>query len=616
MDTESPHENAGARTGAQGAPGLELAAELLAALPVGVACLGDDMTVLHANGVFVELTGAAPGTRLSPAEGRLSRLALAARDVIGHEACAETDLPGRLVARLFPLPERRLGAVVFDAVDRAALEASERRFEAFMDHSPAISFMTDEADRAVYLSRPYLETFGLGPEAIGRSAWDLLPPEFVGQYLQRIRRARDTGETVTECLPAPGEDGLTFWQSQYFRIPGTPGRLVGGVSFEVTELVRAREELRGRAEEQAALRRVATLVAREAPEGALFAAVSEEVGRLLGADTGTLVRFIGGDRAVVLGAWSRDGASDWPLGAELPVDPRGVLAKLRDTRRPARIEDYGEVKGALAELIRSRGLRSAVAAPIVLDRHLWGAVVASTASAEPMPAPSEQRIGNFAELVSQALANNDARRELRASRARIVQAGDAERRRLGRDLHDGAQQRLISLLIQLQLAREHLQGPPEAAREILDEAMANARSAIEELRQLAAGLHPAVLSQRGLRAALETLASRTPVPVVLEMEGDGDLPYTAQTAAYFLVAEALTNVAKHARASQARVEVRRRDDGVVIEVDDDGVGGADLRGGSGLRGLADRLGAVDGTLHLHSPPGAGTRLVAWIPLRG
>jgi signal transduction histidine kinase len=203
---------------------------------------------------------------------------------------------------------------------------------------------------------------------------------------------------------------------------------------------------------------------------------------------------------------------------------------------------------------------------------------------------------------------------LRASRARLVEAGDAERRRLGRDLHDGAQQRLVALMIELQLARERFADDPAGARELVDSAFANAQAAVGELRDLASGIHPAVLSQRGLDAALESLASRAPVPVELASGLPGRLPIAVETAAYFVVAEALTNVAKYAEASHARVEVRRENGCAVVDVRDDGVGGADAAGGSGLRGLGDRVGALDGTLEVESPPGAGTLVRARIPL--
>ncbi|MDA0172027.1 sensor histidine kinase [Solirubrobacter taibaiensis] len=204
---------------------------------------------------------------------------------------------------------------------------------------------------------------------------------------------------------------------------------------------------------------------------------------------------------------------------------------------------------------------------------------------------------------------------LRASRARLIEAGDAERRRLTRDLHDGAQQRLVALMIELQLARETFDANPEGAKQLVDSAFANAQEAVKELRDLAAGIHPAVLSQRGLGAALESLATRSAVPVELDSALPERLPSPVETAAYFVVAEALTNVAKYAQATHARVEVRRENGHAVIDIRDDGVGGAQVGEGTGLSGLGDRVGALDGTLEIESPPGAGTLIRARVPLR-
>jgi signal transduction histidine kinase len=202
--------------------------------------------------------------------------------------------------------------------------------------------------------------------------------------------------------------------------------------------------------------------------------------------------------------------------------------------------------------------------------------------------------------------------DLRASRTRIVEAGDAERRRLERDLHDGAQSRLVALAMKLRMARRRAEGRPDVTA-ILDESSAELQASLDELRELARGIHPAVLTDRGLGPALEMLASRAPVPV--DVAGDvDDLPPAVATAVYFVASEGLTNVAKYARARHATVTVSRDDNRVVAEVADDGVGGADLARGTGLRGLVDRVAALDGRLELHSPPGSGTRLRAEFPL--
>jgi signal transduction histidine kinase len=204
--------------------------------------------------------------------------------------------------------------------------------------------------------------------------------------------------------------------------------------------------------------------------------------------------------------------------------------------------------------------------------------------------------------------------ELRRSRARIVEAGTAERRRLERNLHDGAQQRLVALSLTMRLAQGRLRKDPDGAEQLLTSAQEELGRALEELRELARGIHPAVLSDRGLKAALEALAGRSPVPVALDGTPPERLPPPVEAAAYFVVAEALTNVVKYAKASQARVSVSRRNGHAIVEVADDGVGGADPVRGSGLRGLADRISALDGTLVLTSPEGAGTLLRAEIPV--
>ncbi|MEX2195856.1 MAG: histidine kinase [Thermoleophilaceae bacterium] len=203
--------------------------------------------------------------------------------------------------------------------------------------------------------------------------------------------------------------------------------------------------------------------------------------------------------------------------------------------------------------------------------------------------------------------------ELRTSRARLVQAGDAERRRLERNLHDGAQQRLVALALSLRMARNKLPESPETAAPLLESAAHELELALNDLRELARGIHPAILSDRGLEAALTSLADRSPVPVELLRRPDDRLPPAVEAAAYFVVSESLANMAKHAGAGKATVSVERQDGRVVIEVADDGVGGADPTGGSGLRGLTDRVAALDGRLVLESPPGAGTRVRAEIP---
>jgi signal transduction histidine kinase len=366
--------------------------------------------------------------------------------------------------------------------------------------------------------------------------------------------------------------------------------------------------------EQAALRRVATLVARDAEPAHIFASVCEEVGRVLDVTTTNLVRYEGSGTATIVAAWAAEGAPSVPAAGDIPMDSDTVAPLVLRSGRPVRVDEYEGLDGELARRLRAVGIRSAVGAPIVVAGRLWGAVIAADGRPFGLPADAEERISGFAQLLTDALANADARQQLAASRARILQAGYEERRRLGRDLHDGAQQELVNVVIDLQLAQKRWREQPERARRLVDDALAHAQAAIDDLRDLATGIHPAVLTDRGLVAALETLANRSPVPVELDAELEERLPMPVETTAYFVVAEALTNVGKYARASYAAVAIRLDGERLEVEVRDDGVGGADPSAGSGLRGLADRVSTMQGELQVCSPPGHGTRVYAKIAL--
>jgi signal transduction histidine kinase len=255
-----------------------------------------------------------------------------------------------------------------------------------------------------------------------------------------------------------------------------------------------------------------------------------------------------------------------------------------------------------------------VAAPVSVGARLWGVLVASTTGSERLDRGCERRLKDFAELVAQALSNADAYDKLAGSRARIVEAGDAERRRLERNLHDGAQQRLVSLALQLRMVEGGLEANPDRARQDLAAAREQLKHALDELRELARGIHPAILTDGGLAPALSALAHRATLPVEIDDVPDERLPEPVEAAAYYLIAEAITNVAKHAHASHVSVSVLRDNGRVLVRVADDGVGGADPGAGSGLHGLADRVEALHGQLSVDSPPGGGTRLEARIPV--
>ena len=375
----------------------------------------------------------------------------------------------------------------------------------------------------------------------------------------------------------------------------------------------AREELATLADEQAALSRVAVAVATEEHPERLFNAVSEEIGRLFGARAAATMRYVeDADEAEIVGGWERDGQFEAPLGVRLPFQG-GAIARVRHTGETARIDLENEPPDVQEHMVAA-DVSSAVAAPIVVSGRLWGATSISISGPDRFPADVEARLEKFTNLVAVALANAEAHEQLTASRARIVQAGDAERRRLERNLHDGAQQRFVSLALGLRLAQSQLTADPGAAVDLLARAGEELALGLEELRELARGIHPAVLTDRGLAAAVEALAARATLPVELNGLPSERLPEPIEAAAYYVVSESLANVAKYAAASQAQVDLARDDGLLVVEVSDDGVGGADPGEGSGLRGLTDRVEALGGRLQVSSERGRGTTVRAELPL--
>ena len=394
--------------------------------------------------------------------------------------------------------------------------------------------------------------------------------------------------------------------------------LLAAVTAERTRAARAlaatEAAQRALADEQAALRRVATLVAGEAPPSRVFEQVTEEVGRLLEMPGASVMHYDGARTATVVGAWSVHGEPRFPIGATLDLDGDTVVAKVVRSGVAQRVERYEQASGTLAATVRSFGYRAAVAAPVSVGGRLWGVLAAATTSDDALPEGLERRLCDFAELVAQALANADAYEKLAASRARLVEVGDAERRRLERNLHDGAQQRLVSVALELNIAAAKLDHDPGAAREALSAAQDELAQGLAELRELARGIHPAVLTERGLGPALNALLARAPIPVVIAELPDQRLSATVEAAAYYVVAESIANVGKYARASRATVSISRSNGRATVTVSDDGVGGADPSRGSGLRGLAARVEALNGSLGVDSPAGHGTRIEAEIPI--
>ena len=373
----------------------------------------------------------------------------------------------------------------------------------------------------------------------------------------------------------------------------------------------SREALAELADEQAALRRVATLVAQGASPHDLVEAVAEEVGRLLPVGSATMGRFEPDGSVTTVASWSATEALAFPTGRRWPTEGTNVAWMVLQTGRSARIDDFSAATDPIGVAAREAGIKSAVGSPIVVEGHLWG-VMTATSNEGPMPPDTEARLASFTELVGTAIANAESAAEIAASRTRIVAASDDARRRIVRDLHDGAQQRLVHTVITLKLAQQALAQGAEDAPRLVQAAVGHAERATHELRELAHGILPATLTAGGLRAGVGALASRMPVPVEVAIPADR-LPAPIEATAYFVVAEALTNVAKHAGAASAAVVARVADATLQVEVRDDGVGGA-RPDGSGLQGLWDRLAALDGRLRIESPADGGTLVAATIPI--
>jgi PAS domain S-box-containing protein len=370
----------------------------------------------------------------------------------------------------------------------------------------------------------------------------------------------------------------------------------------------ARTEVARLADEQAALRRVATLVAQGAAPAAVFDAVTREVAEVLDVSAVSLTRYEDDMLLVV----AHHGAGYVGIGDRFPVGGENVTSIVLRTGRTARVDDYAQATGEIGAVARDSGVRSAVAAPVVVDGRTWGVLVGTWADREPPP-DTDERLAGFAELLDTAIANADSRDQLTASRGRVLAAGDDARKRVVRDLHDGAQQRLVHTIVTLKLAHQALHENRSDAEALLTESLASAEHATSELRELAHGILPTVLTRGGLRAGIDAFVARLPLPVEVEVSRDR-LQADIEASAYFIVAEALTNVVKHAGATRATVTATVDDGGLSLEVRDDGTGEVDPDG-HGLVGIADRVDALGGELQIESGGGdGGTVLAARLPL--
>jgi signal transduction histidine kinase len=509
-----------------------------------------------------------------------------------------------LIAMAQRNPDSARTVAVTEAGDRQ-VNALRTRFEQFMSR-----------EQQIFSDRHHLADAAANRALMAASvsvAGSILLILFSGGYLARsvVRPVRQVSEMAGRV--AGGDLSARMPETE----PGEVGDLEHSFNRMTDSLEASRHQLRQAADQQAALRHVATLVAQGIPPPALFSAVAAETGTVLGAEITAVVRFEADGTAMLAGYWQKAGCAGpaFTLGSNWPAEEGSAAGRVRRTGKPARVTGY-EGAGPAADWAREHGIRSSVGSPIVVDGQLWGVIIAFSSASAPQDDDSEERLPGFTELVAMAIANSDSRAQLAASRARVVAAADETRRRIERDLHDGAQQRLLSLALELRAAESRLPLAQRSQAEQWSRTAQGLTDVVEELREISRGLHPAILEEGGLRPALRALARHAGLPVELTARVPGRLEPRVEVAAYYVVSEALANAAKHAHASGVDIDVDVTGDAVRLLVRDDGVGGADKSRGSGLIGLADRVEAVGGTMRITSPAGRGTRLRVTIPLAG
>ena len=522
----------------------------------------------------------------------------------GREGASELQSLLPWLALAWPLAASMLAFLVAGGIARRrrAERATERIFDLSLDLMAIAGF-----DGYFKRLNPAFErTLGYTEEQMLSRPWmDFVHPddrERTREAMRVLTRGDELVEFENRYICSDGSERWLQWSTR----PAPEEGLLYAAARDVTDRRRAEEQ-------QAALRHVATLVAQGASSMDVFHAVAGEIERLMGADAGRLVRYEPDDTATVVATQSKPGL-EIAIGMRLPLEGRHLLGLIRETGRAARLDSLPD--GPDADMFRGRGIQSAAAAPIVVEGRLWGAMVASWRRPGPVSDETEARLSEFAELMATAIANAESRAQLTASRARVVAAADETRRRIERDLHDGTQQRLVSLALALRATEEKLPPELEEVRAELAQTASGLAGTVEDLQEIARGIHPAILSRGGLAPALRTLARRAAVAVELDVRCAGRLPERVEVAVYYIVSEAITNAAKHAHASVVHVELDA--DGPVVElsVRDDGIGGADPARGSGLVGLRDRVEALGGTIDLASSPGKGTSLTVTLPRDG
>ncbi|MEQ7123693.1 CHASE3 domain-containing protein [Actinopolymorpha sp. B11F2] len=496
------------------------------------------------------------------------------------------------------------------ALDAAATAEGKRRVDAIRADVDRLSTNADELARQGEASWNRSARATNVAIAAGIAGSVALVVVF-GMYLSRtlIRPVRQTAGTANRL--AAGDLAARTPTSGV----GEVGTLQRAFNTMAESLERNRDELGRVVDEQTVLRRLATLVARGEPPEVVFAAVAEEVGEVLGADGTRLLRYEADQTAMVVTMWGTP-VPNSPVGSRLSLEGRNVAALALETGQGVRITSFTDAPGSIARSMREMDVHSAVGAPVVVAGQLWGVLSAYSTHEDRFAPGTETRFAEFTDLVAIAIANTQARTDLLASRARVVAATDQARRRIERDLHDGTQQRLVSLMLDLRsVATGVFPGQPDL-RSSLEGMTRELGDTIEELREVARGIHPALLSDAGLVPALRSLARRSAIAVDLDVDITTRLRQAVEVAAYYVVAEALTNASKYANASVVHITGAVADGHLHLSVCDDGVGGADPSRGSGLVGLIDRIEALGGTLTISSPPRQGTTIELSLPVEG
>jgi PAS domain S-box-containing protein len=450
---------------------------------------------------------------------------------------------------------------------------------------------------------------------------DVRDADALGEMAQRVL-ALGFFSTVAAPIVVEGEIwGVVTASSSHTTLPPDTGKRVESFCELVataianaqgrTELAASEARARELANEQAALRRVATLVAQGVSPDDLFSAVAHEVAGIIDIPVVGVSRYEADGTFTIVGI---AGETNFTVGSCWPVEEEGVADIILATGRPSRRDDYSTMPGQLGEAVREDLMVSTVGVPIVVEGSIWGFMVAAARPGKPIPTDTEARLARFTGLVATAVSNATTRAQLVASRARIVAAGDVARRRIERNLHDGTQQRLVALGLDVQTMRDSIPADQEEARSGLERIRHELEAVLEDVRELSRGLHPALLSQAGLEPSLRALARKSPIPVNLDVNVRERPSESTETAVYYVISEALANAAKHARASEVSVMLTSSASDIRAIIEDDGCGGAEASSGSGLVGLIDRIEALGGRFALDSPQGHGTRISMEMPL--